>query len=111
MIKNAEKLSYEEHPVNKGVFLKHFFTKCENNRLNNLEVKIRKDSQIEPHVHESSNEFFYVVSGRGLAFFNKEWIEVKQGDCLMAKIGEEHGFKNEEQDDLVLFSTFSPAIK
>jgi mannose-6-phosphate isomerase-like protein (cupin superfamily) len=111
MIKSAENFSYEEHPSNKGVYLKHFFTKCENDRLNNIEVKITKNSQISPHIHDNSIEFFYVASGKGYAYFESKWIEVKKGDCLMAKIGEEHGFKNEKDEDLILFSTFSPAIK
>jgi quercetin dioxygenase-like cupin family protein len=29
----------------------------------------------------------------------------------MAKTGEEHGFRNDEDENLVLFCTFSPYIK
>jgi mannose-6-phosphate isomerase-like protein (cupin superfamily) len=108
---NANEVKSVEHPSNKGVYLKHFFSSNENDRLNNAEVTITKGSMIAPHIHEASSEFFYVVSGRGYAYFNGEWIKAYKGDCLMAKTGEEHGFRNDEDENLVLFCTFSPYIK
>lgn len=101
--------SYVAHPKFPGVFMKHFFTSKDNDFLNNLEVIIKPDCEIGLHTHEVY-EFFYVARGKGMSFGNNEWNPAEAGDAFSAKPGEMHGFKNTSEDDLVLFSTFAPAI-
>jgi quercetin dioxygenase-like cupin family protein len=100
----------KKHPVHEGVYIKHFFGKEDNDRLNNLEIVIAPGSQIPPHAHDSSTEFFYMVSGQGVFLDNDEWKAIKKGDAFRATVGMKHSIKNTGKDALVLFSTFSPAI-
>ncbi len=102
---------FAKHPKDEGVYVKHFFSSADNDRLNNLEVKIQPGCQISPHIHDNSTEFYYVVSGTGEFLVNNQYIQVQKGDALKAPLGQEHGFKNNSGEELVLFSTFSPPIK
>lgn len=108
-IKTTEE--YANHPKDKGVYLKHFFCSSDNDRVNNLEVKIEPGCQISPHVHENSNEFYYVVGGEGEFLINGQWTPVKMGYALKAPMGEEHGLRNKGEEPFILFSTFSPPIR
>ncbi|MDR2018323.1 MAG: cupin domain-containing protein [Syntrophobacterales bacterium] len=100
-----------KHPTQEGVFLKHFFCKEDNDRLNNLEVNIVPGFQIAPHAHEDSSEFFYVVSGQGEFMDDTEAKPIKKGDAFKAPQGMTHSIKNTGNETLVLFSTFSPATR
>lgn len=111
MNKNVILSTYEKHPSFKGVFLKHFFSGETNDRLNNLEVRIEPGCEISPHVHDNSHEFFYVVKGQGLFLVEGEWEPIRNGEALFAPKQIEHGFKNNGNEPLVLFSTFSPPVK
>jgi len=102
---------FTKHPTQEGVFLKHFFSGEDNGRLNNMEVHIVPGYQITPHSHENSSEFFYVVSGAGEFLDDTEWKPIKKGDAFKAPQGMTHSIKNTGNDALVLFSTFSPAIR
>jgi len=100
-----------EHPKYEGVFMKHFFCNEDNDRLNNFELIINTGSQITPHIHENSTEFFYVVSGQGEFLDDTEWIAFKKGDAFKAPTGITHSIKNTGSESLVLLATFSPAIR
>jgi mannose-6-phosphate isomerase-like protein (cupin superfamily) len=103
--------SFVKHPTQEGVFMKHFFSKDDNGRLNNLEVNIVPGYQIAPHTHEESSEFFYVVRGQGEFLDDTEWNPISAGDAFKAPLGMTHAIKNTGNETLVLFSTFSPAIR
>ena len=100
-----------KHAKHEGVFIRNFFSKDDNDRLNNLEVLIEPGFQIPPHTHEDSTEFFYVVSGHGEFLDDTEWKAIKKGDAFKAPQGMTHGLKNTGSETLLLFSTFSPAIR
>lgn len=108
IIKGGE---FINHPKEQGVYLKHFFCSADNDRLNNFEVKIDPGCQISPHTHESTSEFFYVVSGVGSYWDNGQWVPVQPGWALKAAAGQEHGLKNDGQEPFLLFSTFSPPAR
>ena len=80
IIKNA---AFTKHPTQEGVFMKHFFSSQENDRLNNLEVRIIPNFMIAPHVHENSSEFFYVVDGEGEFLDNEEWKKIRVCSTLL----------------------------
>jgi len=100
-----------KHPKEKGVYMKHFFSSADNDRLNNLEVTIEAGCEISPHIHDNSSEFYYVVSGFGEFMTDGKWHPFKVGDALKAPSGMEHAIKNTSTERVVLFSTFSPAIR
>ncbi len=102
---------FVKHPTQEGVFMKHFFSNEDNDRLNNLEVNIVPGFQIAPHTHDNSSEFFYVVSGQGEFLNDTEWVPIKEGIAFKAPQGMKHAVKNSGDKVLVLFSTFSPATR
>lgn len=103
---------YKKHPTEKGVSIKYFFSKEDTNgALNNLEVRIEPGCQISPHKHDNSSEFYYVVSGCGMFLINGEWEYIHAGEAMVAPMNVEHGIKNNSNELLILFSTFSPAIR
>ncbi|MGE5372977.1 MAG: cupin domain-containing protein [Solirubrobacterales bacterium] len=99
------------HPKEQGVRMKHFFHSEDNDRLNNLEVTIASGCSISPHIHDNASEFYYVVSGVGEFLIDGEWRPVKSGDAMKAPIGSEHGLKNAGDQELIVFSTFSPPTR
>jgi len=103
--------TFIKHPTQEGVFMKHLFSSADNDRLNNLEVRIVPGYMIEPHVHDNSSEFYYVAEGKGEFLDGDEWKEISKGDAFKAPKGMQHGVKNTGKEMLVLFSTFSPPIK
>lgn len=103
--------NFVKHPTQEGVFMKHFFCKEDNDRLNNVEVNIVPGFQIAPHTHDDSTEFFYVVSGEGEFLDDSKWLCIKKGDAFKAPQGMTHSLKNTGNEMLILFSTFSPAIR
>lgn len=111
-MQNKIMTDYKKHPTEKGVFMKHFFSKDDTNgALNNLEVRIEPGCEIRPHIHDNSSEFYYVVSGSGMFLINGNWEYFRAGEAIIAPINVEHGIKNHSNETLVLFSTFSPAIR
>jgi mannose-6-phosphate isomerase-like protein (cupin superfamily) len=102
---------FTKHPTFEGVYMKHFFGKEDNDRLNNLEVLIVPNFEIGPHTHENSTEFFYVVSGQGEYLDDMEWKIIRKGDAFKAPQGITHAFRNTGREALLLFSTFSPSIR
>lgn len=111
MSKNVILSDYDKHPSQKGIYMKHFFSSEDNDRLNNLEVRIEAGCEISPHTHDNSNEFYYVVSGSGMFLIENEWVHIRAGEAMKAPMNVEHGFKNNTSEPLILFSTFSPPIK
>jgi quercetin dioxygenase-like cupin family protein len=102
---------FAKHATMDGVFIKHFFCKEDNDRLNNLEVYIVPGFEIPPHTHEDSSEFFYVVDGEGEFLDETEWKTIKKGDAFKAPQGMTHSLKATGHEALLLFSTFSPATR
>lgn len=102
---------FTKHPTQERVFMKRFFGREDNERLNNLEVNIVPGFQIAPHIHEDSSEFFYVVSGQGEFLDDTQWKPIKKGSAFKAPQGMTHAIKNTGNETLVLLSTFSPATR
>jgi mannose-6-phosphate isomerase-like protein (cupin superfamily) len=46
------------------------------------------------HVHQQADEFFYVVSGKGLAFVDKDEMPVEADDFVFVPKGHDHRVKN-----------------
>jgi quercetin dioxygenase-like cupin family protein len=102
---------YTPHAKEPGVFLKHFFSSADNDRLNNFELRIDPGCGISPHVHEAATEFFYVISGTGEVLLNGEWQVLQPGDALKATTGNEHGFRNRTDEPMLLYALFSPPVR
>ena len=57
---------------------------------------------IGPHRHTGDEEYYYIISGRGLMTLNQERIEVAAGDITAVFPGGLHGLENTGDQDLRL---------
>ena len=108
IIKNQESLEWIMNPKHREVYLRHLTTSKENDRLSAHIVRIEKEGEIVPHTHEVL-EVFYIIKGEGSALVNGERVKATAGDCIIAYPGEEHGLRNIGEEEILLFSVFSPA--
>ena len=100
------------HPKHPGVFLRHYFCSEDNDRLNNLELRIDPGFGIPPHIHDQSTEFFYIISGTGEFLIDGAWHVVGPGQACKAPTGEEHGFRvAADSEPLLMLATFSPPVR
>jgi mannose-6-phosphate isomerase-like protein (cupin superfamily) len=113
MTNNLKKAGeYVKHPGNDGVFMKHFYGKDDTDgKMNNVEILIVSGFQIAPHVHGSSDEYFYIVSGTGEYQLGEETIAIEKGDVFTAPPGVSHAVVNTGTEPLLLLSTFCPPIR
>jgi quercetin dioxygenase-like cupin family protein len=104
--------AFIKHPINEGVFMKHFYGKEETGgQLSNVEVVIIPGFLIAEHVHDSAGEFFYLISGSGEFLDESQWRPVKAGDAFKAPQGMKHSIKNTGSELMRLLCTFSPPIR
>jgi mannose-6-phosphate isomerase-like protein (cupin superfamily) len=57
-------------------------------------------SSVGAHRHETLEEIYYVLSGKGRATVGDETVEVEPGNGVPCRVGEAHGFSNPSQSDL-----------
>lgn len=62
------------------------------------------DSSIGYHRHETMEEVFIVINGKGRVTSNGESIEVTTGDAILNKMGEAHGLYNDSKDFLEIIA-------
>jgi mannose-6-phosphate isomerase-like protein (cupin superfamily) len=63
------------------------------------------------HVHHRSDEFLYVVKGKGLALAGGTEVTVESGDVVMVPRGEEHRLTSSETDPLeIVFLVDKPGL-
>ena len=106
-VRKGEYVKFHEE----GVFLKHYFGKADNDRLNNFEIVILPGYIISPHKHGEATEYFYVVSGKGELWHEGSWKPVEKGDAFVAQVNTEHGLRNQTSNEmLVLLATFTPPL-
>ncbi len=58
--------------------------------------------------HKNSDQWLYVVSGKGKAVINKKEIEIKTGDVLLIEAGETHEIINTGNKPLQTLNFYSP---
>jgi len=65
--------------------------------------------EIGEEVHDSVDQFFYFIKGRGEAIINGESQPLEKGYTIFVPAGTRHNIKNiSETDDLKLFTIYSP---
>lgn len=64
--------------------------------------EMQPGATIPEHCHPDSAEFYYIVSGQGLGFYNGSSFKVGPGDGWMCQKGETHGIHNTEVPGQVL---------
>jgi mannose-6-phosphate isomerase-like protein (cupin superfamily) len=51
-------------------------------RMRLIIIYMEKNQKLTPHLHENSEELFFVVSGSGIIYVDDEAIDVKEGDMV-----------------------------
>src|SRR5271170_7324278 len=62
-----------------------------------------------PHYHDREDEWFYIVEGQVGFFMNDTWTDLSPGDCVYSPRGSVHGFKNNTDQPIRVFTNFIPA--
>jgi mannose-6-phosphate isomerase-like protein (cupin superfamily) len=58
--------------------------------------------------HENSDQWMYIISGRGKAIIDNNQVDLKSGDLLLIEAGENHEIVNEGKEKLKTFNIYSP---
>ncbi|SMG59594.1 cupin domain-containing protein [Cedecea neteri] len=61
-----------------------------------------------PNVHAEAHEFFYVLSGEGIARCNNEETAIRKGDALLLHPGNEHAIRNTGAGKLYTLTVMTP---
>lgn len=72
-------------------------------------VRIPQGAALEPHIHEASESFIYVLEGTALVTLDDTPYPVRAGDTIYIPAGVSHGFHTPDQE-VVLLSVQSPPI-
>ena len=74
-------------------------------------VRVAAGGEIKAHFHKTHNEMVIVISGSGQLFINNKWVKIKTGNILVNPLHSVHAVKNTGNNDLVVVSIFTPAMK
>jgi quercetin dioxygenase-like cupin family protein len=72
-------------------------------------VRIPKGSALEPHVHEASESFIYILAGGAVVTLDGKQYPARVGDTIYIPPGVSHGFSTPDTE-VVLLSVQSPPI-
>jgi quercetin dioxygenase-like cupin family protein len=78
-----------------------------------LTAKVPAGGVLPWHLHDTSDEIIYILQGEGVALHEslKEPIGIYPGMTLFMPKGKKHSIENKGAGEMVLYCTFSPAIK
>lgn len=77
------------------------------NNMQLVVMSIPPGEDIGEEVH-GLDQFIRVESGKGSVILNGDSTEVKDGDCVIIPQGVTHNFKNTSEEDLKLYTIYSP---
>lgn len=103
-------LKWNEHPVFKGVFLKHLITGSQTNgQLSSHLVKINPGCQIGTHNHIGKTETHEVVEGSGYCSVEEKEFRYLPGYVVLIPADLNHQVTADEKG-LVILAKFFPAL-
>lgn len=74
-------------------------------------ARLAEGAEIKPHFHKTHSETVYVFKGKGEMFIDGKWIAVGPGSVHFNPMTKIHATKNTGDDQLVVFSIFTPQMK
>ncbi len=69
---------------------------------------LRKGQAQRIHAHPESDKIYYVIRGSGRIHIAGEERDLGPGEAVVARPGEDHGVRNETDEDLVLLVFMTP---
>lgn len=73
------------------------------------EATVKPGERTREHVHEKSEEIYYILKGSGMIKVGEEESDVTDGNAILIPPGTPHYIKNTGPDDLVLLCCCAPA--
>ena len=58
--------------------------------------------------HSDSDQWMYVIEGKGEAIIDDETVEFQEGDLVLIEAGENHEVRNTGNTDLETFNIYAP---
>ena len=71
-------------------------------------MSIPAGEDIGSEVHKGTDQILFVVDGEGRAIVNGKSFEVEKNDAVFVPAGAEHNVINDGDEDLKLFTVYSP---
>lgn len=71
-------------------------------------MSLKPGEEIGLEVHDKVDQFFRVDSGSGVVVIDGEKSEIKDGFAVVVPAGSEHNIVNSGEDDLKLYTIYSP---
>jgi mannose-6-phosphate isomerase-like protein (cupin superfamily) len=62
----------------------------------------------DDNVHAGSDQWLYVIAGRGEATVNSRRVSIESGELLLIEAGERHEIRNTGTDPLVTVNVYAP---
>jgi mannose-6-phosphate isomerase-like protein (cupin superfamily) len=100
MIRRKDDMDIDvKHEMRGGIgdaVITHIYKKDElkgNSRLC-AKLSLEPGASIGNHAHESEEEIYYILNGKGLVIDNGEPIEVYEGDAVLTRDGASHSIEN-----------------
>jgi mannose-6-phosphate isomerase-like protein (cupin superfamily) len=60
------------------------------------------------NVHAKSDQWLYVISGKGEATVNSRRVGIEAGELLLIEAGERHEIRNTGREPLVTINVYAP---
>jgi mannose-6-phosphate isomerase-like protein (cupin superfamily) len=74
-------------------------------------VRTTQGFVLKPHIHKTHDESVYVIKGTGQMLINDKWVDIKPGSVHFNPIRKVHSIKHTGNEELVIISIFTPALK
>jgi len=71
-------------------------------------MSISVEGEIGEETHETIDQILFFVKGNGEAILKGESKPIEKGDVVFVPAGTLHNFKNTSEDDLRLYTVYSP---
>ncbi len=72
-------------------------------------MSLKPGEDIGMEIHEENDQFFRFEAGQGKVIINETEYSVKDGDAIFVPSGAQHNVINTGQEDLKLYTIYSPA--
>ncbi len=74
-------------------------------------VRATEGFVLKRHLHKTHDESIYVIKGTGEMLINDKLVDIKPGSLHYNSIGKVHSIRHTGNEELVLISVFTPALK
>ncbi len=82
-----------------------FFARMQIDELGKiLKGRLPKGASIGEHVHATSSETIFILSGEGTAVCDGAEEKLRAGDCHYCPKGSKHTLRNEGEEDLIFYA-------